>query len=83
MPGRMGGGENESRQEGRMGEQNMRLLQQPKREEGRGEYDTAIRSCNKDDTDRTSSIVLPQTTVFFLPKLKTPRHFQVQASPFI
>jgi len=66
-----------------MGEQNMRLLQQPNREEGRVEYETAIRSSNQDDTDGTSSIVLPQTIVFFLPKLKTPRHFQVRASPFI
>jgi len=41
MPGRMGGEENESRQEGRMGEQNTRLLQQPNREEGRVEYETA------------------------------------------
>ena len=41
MPGRMGGEENESRQEGRMGERNTRLLQQPNREEGRVEYETA------------------------------------------
>jgi len=41
MPGRMGGEENKSRQEGRMGEQNTRLLQQSNREEGRVEYETA------------------------------------------
>jgi len=41
MPGRMGGEENESRQEGRIGEQNTRLLQQSNREEGRVEYKTA------------------------------------------
>jgi len=41
MPGRMGGEENESRQEGRMGERNRRLLQQSNREEGRVEYETA------------------------------------------
>jgi hypothetical protein len=37
----LGGEENESRQEKRMGEQNTRLLQQPNREEGRVEYKTA------------------------------------------
>ncbi len=41
MPGCMGGEENESRQEGRMGERNTRLLQQPNREEGRVEYKVA------------------------------------------